>query len=214
MEARSFAGVEFDKSETLANGDTLYVLVLRDKGAEIVLATIWLQLMGTGLLDVVWPGGIPSLTWLIKWATQPNNYCFGCFLVKADTEDLMIVGLGWTVTVTKVGTAEDGKDITKAEVGMVFYPMIQKTRLTHHLAEMMISWGFENLNLAVVYGTIPTPNVLACRFAQRAGFTHVGTAPAYQAWKDKPVSCEIYTATREQWYAPRAAVETRELAEA
>lgn len=214
MDARSFAGVEFDKSEQLPNGDMLYVLVLRDKAVEIVMATIWLQLMSTGLLDVVWPGGIPSLIWLINWANKPNNYCFGCFLLKANTEDLMIVGLGWTVTVTKVGTAEDGKDITKAEVGMVFYPMIQKTRLTHYLAEMMISWGFEHLNLAVVYGTIPTPNVLACRFAIRAGFHHIGTAPAYQDWRGKPVSCEIYSATREQWYAPRAPIETRELVEA
>lgn len=214
MAARTFAGVEFDKSEQAPNGDMLYILVLRGKAIEIVLATVWLQLMQIGLLDLIWPGGIPSLTWLIKWAGESNNRFFGCFLVKAGSSDLMIVGLGWANGITKVGTGADDKDLTKADVGMVFYPAIQRTLLTHYFADLMITWGFENLNFEVVYGTIPKPNVLACRFALRAGFSHVGTAPAYQSWKGQPAPCEIYAATREQWYSRVVATERRELVEA
>ena len=214
MEARSFAGVEFDRSQRLPNGDALYVLMLRERAVEIVLATVWLQLARTGLLDTVWPGGIPSLTWLITWATAANNRCFGCFLVKSGTTDLMIVGLGWAIGLTKVGTAEDGTDLNKVEVGMVFYPSIQRTRLTHEFADMMISWGFDNLGLAVVYGTIPTPNRLACRFALRMGLHYVGTAPSYQIWRGAPVACEIYAATKEQWASRGAVGVNSETAEA
>src|SRR5579862_5070902 len=169
METASFLGLPFDVSRQMSNGNTLHMLVLREQAIEIVIATVWLQLLRFGMLDVVWPGGRPGLAWLIQCASDPSAKFFGCFLRRGN--ELRIVGLGWASGLTAVA------DQFKAEVGMVFYPEIQRTRMTHELSDMAITWGFEHMNLSVVYGTIPTPNRLANRFALRMGFHHVGTAP-------------------------------------
>lgn len=202
------------RSAQLEDGTRIHILRLKNEPAEIVLAEAWLAFLKTNMIRTIWHGQKMTLRALIDWAMVKNvdgsdhNVVLGCFV--QDKTGLHVAGLGFITTITKIGWSAPA--LYKSEVGFGFLPFVHRTRLPVEFAEMMIDWGFETLNLAAMYGTTPTPNVLACRFAKRLGFSIIGVAPLYGSWTNEdgtivPCDCQIEVMTREQWFASSKALE-------
>lgn len=211
--ATSYAGVPFFHSERRPDGTTWHVLRLEDPALEPGLATAWLKLAEAGQLRTVWPGGALSISEMFEWAKTPNMAAFASFLESDNT--LEFVGLGWITLRTRIGLTPEGRDAYKAEVGMSFMPRIYGTGLPEEMAAAMIDYGFQRMDLAVVYGTIPTPNALAVRFARQMGFRRLATFPEFGCWPDhdgvaRPCSCEIFAVTLQDWIPAPVTMATME----
>jgi RimJ/RimL family protein N-acetyltransferase len=130
----------------------------------------------------------------------------GC-LIQNGT-GLKVAGFGTIATITPLGKVNDAPRF-KCEVGFAFLPDVHRSTTPMDFAGMMIDWGFSSLNMEVMYGTTPKPNKLACRFAERVGFTVAGTLPLYGPWMGEdgqvgPCDYQVAALTREQWLALKA----------
>jgi RimJ/RimL family protein N-acetyltransferase len=212
------AAWNWTKSVQLEDGTQLHILRLQGGViAEVTLARIYLGLADAKLLQVVWPGEVPSLSWWMRWVSEkrpdggPLNVILACFVQKGT--ELTIAGFGSIATITYLGQI-NGEPRYKSEVGQAFLPTVHKTRLPFEFADLMINYCFEALKNECIYGTTPKPNVLACRFAERVGLEVVGVLPVYGPWTHEngsvvPVDYQVACMTREQW-AARQELKTRE----
>jgi RimJ/RimL family protein N-acetyltransferase len=216
------AAWDWTKSVQLEDGTKLHILRL---GAglisEYTLARIYLGLADAKLLQVVWPGEVPSLSWWMQWVAEkrldggPRNVVMAAYVQKGT--ELTIAGFGSIATITYLGLI-GGEPRYKAECGFGFLPSTHKTRLPMEFGEMMLDYGFESLGIEVAYGTTPKPNKLACRFAERLGLEVVGVLPIYGPWMSEnglvtPCDYQVACLTREKWEKAPAR-EKRELVEA
>jgi RimJ/RimL family protein N-acetyltransferase len=215
-------GWNWTDSKKLEDGTILHILRM-DKSAvsEIMMARIWIALSTAKLLHIVWPGHVPTLRWLLDWATDanadgsPRNVVIGCLIQNG--EKLDIAGFGTIATITFLGNIKEQPRF-KAEVGFAFLPFAHRTMLPYQFAEMMIDWGFRTLNLQVLYGTTPKPNKMACRFAERVGFQVVGVLPVYGPWMKEdgtiePCDYQSAVMTREQWGLAKNMIHAEDLVE-
>lgn len=164
------------------------------KPPEHILAHAWLLLKQQDLLDTIWHVNPITISGLFEWAADPKNMIFTCLMQTAGSEEVKIVGLGWINTLTRVGDHQ-----YKAEVGMGFLREGQVHNLPAEFCEMMLDWGFENLEMVVAYGTTPVKNHAAIAFTKKMGFETIGIAPDYSTWKGEPVDCLLTVMTHDRW---------------
>jgi RimJ/RimL family protein N-acetyltransferase len=208
MQDETATAWNWTKSVQLEDGTKLHILRLRGGAvAEATLARIYLSLADAKLLQVVFPGEVPSLSWWLGWMSEKNpdgssrNVILACFVQKGT--ELTIAGFGSIGTITLIGQI-GGEPRFRSEVGFAFLPNFHKTRLPLEFADLMIDFCFEGLSNAVIYGTTPKPNILACRFAERVGLEVVGVLPLYGTWMKEDGStflcdCQVAALTRDKW---------------
>jgi RimJ/RimL family protein N-acetyltransferase len=166
---------------------------------DLHAAQLYLLLYHDGVLPMYFHEGVPSITAWLKMVADPRNVFYECWVGNEDSERVDIVGMISGTGYTKVG--EGGK----LEAGMVFCKSVQRadSAVALEFAEIAMDMTFEaeDLKIVALFGTTPSPNVVALRFMKRMGFKECGRLPLYCTWESKPVDAVISVLTREMWYA-------------
>ncbi len=198
------AGIQMDWSQQMPDGTRLHISRIKGPLAEMMLAVAWLEMGKAKLLQTIWPGGVPSISFLFEWAAREDTMAYAGFTQSAGSEDVDFVGTAWTNSLQSAGMDEHGRPCSKAEIGFCFLPKVHGTGIPQDLAEAMLDDVFHRLNLVAAYGTIPTVNKLAIRFGARLGFNSLAILPKYGVWPDeqgipRPTDCQVSVMTRDQW---------------
>lgn len=164
-------------------------------GGDVMLAYAYLQFRASGLLPVIFPERVPTLTdFLVQFM---GMQVLGCYLDSITGPEM--VGLGWLNSVTELA---DGR--RRAEIGFGFFPSDKfghkfSLSIKLRLGRMMLAWAFEDFKLDVLVGTTPVANRGACLYANMLRFRMIGPLPQYGTYEGQPADYWQLAMTRRLW---------------
>lgn len=162
--------------------------IVSPKPSESLVGHVYLRFEREGLLDRMFTQGKPSLSWFLDWCGKADLLVCSEEIENGRAE---LRGMGWLTEVQDVAGV-----FRKAEAGICFF---RRQSAVTIFGKLMMAWAFANLDLMVIYGTVPASNRAAVMYAQRMGMKLSGVLPSYTLWKGKPCAACVFAITKEDW---------------
>ena len=140
-------------------------LMVRGVESEQEIVGLYNAIVENGLSDVVWYQAKPQLSDFFKWLEVGGNE-----LVVMLSDD-KVVGCGF---LNDVKFQVDGK--SRCEVGFVVFPGLSPFKSVR-LGKMCFDLVIKELRYDFYYGTTPTLNPKAVKYAKLLGMRHIATIP-------------------------------------
>ncbi len=149
-----------------------------------------------GLLPLIFHEGQQSLFGFLKEYLNPNTYTLGAYVVT--DSGWAAAGMGWINRLAPVGDR-----FVQADVGHAFFREHWHGNRAVRCAQMMIEWGWDNLQIDVLRGVTPAANRAAVIFAHKLKFQVVGPVEAGCDWQGQLAPAHISTMSRQMWAGRR-----------
>ncbi len=176
--------------------------------SDDLLATAYLRFKQEGILETIYYERVPSLCEYLSQVMKPEHISIGCFVDRrGDGKFWDFMGVCWVFDRQELGNGQ-----YKAETGFGFFKDAASSSLEKvQLAKLGIYATFSTFNIDVLFGTTPTENRAARRFARAVGFD-MAPAPIknFISWEGALSDAWISSLTKKDWVARQTPeIETR-----
>ncbi len=163
-----------------------------------LLATAYLRFKQEGILEAIYYERLPSICEYLSQVMQPEHISLGGFVDRdGNGKNWQFAGVCWVFD-----RQELGNHMYKAETGFGFFKEVATSREKVELGKLAVDLTFSAFNIDVLFGTTPTENRAARRFARAVGF-EMSPAPVknFISWEGALSDVWISSLTKKAWAA-------------